>query len=64
MKKYRHLKNYTHSAALDSNKVVSEFINQQEKMHSYLKEARKVNIEEAKVPISVAKFIKIGDAFG
>jgi hypothetical protein len=50
---------------LDSDIVLSEFINQQEKMISLLKEARKNNLEKAKISISIAKLIKLkpGDTF-
>ncbi|MCW3114467.1 MAG: DinB family protein, partial [Segetibacter sp.] len=50
---------------LDSDIVLSEFINQQGKMISLLEDARKINLEKAKLPISIAKLIKLkpGDTF-
>ncbi|GEO11052.1 DinB family protein [Segetibacter aerophilus] len=65
MKKMSAPKNHTPTAALDSGKVLSEFISQQEKILVLLQEARKVDIEKAKVPVSIAKFIrlKLGDTF-
>lgn len=52
-------------ANLDADKVVSEFIDQQERLLVLLEKARKINLEKAKVPISIAKFIKLklGDVF-
>ena len=65
MKKMSAPKNHTPAATLDSDKVLSEFIDQQEKILSLLEEARKVDIGKAKVPISIAKFVKLklGDTF-
>jgi hypothetical protein len=44
---------------------VSEFLDQQEKLLQYLKQARNYNINKIKIPISIAKFIKLnlGDVF-
>jgi hypothetical protein len=58
-------KNHHPVNTLDSDIVLSEFINQQEKMISLLEEARKINLEKAKIPISIAKLIKLkpGDTF-
>lgn len=65
MKKMSAPKNYTPAVALDSDKVLSEFIDQQEKIISLLEEARKIDLEKARVPISIAKLIKLklGDTF-
>lgn len=65
MKKMSAPKNYTPAPALDCVKVVSEFIDQQEKMLQLLEKARKIDLNKAKVPISIAKFIKLklGDVF-
>jgi hypothetical protein len=53
-------------ADLDSDKVISEFIDQQEKLVELLEQAREINLNKARVPISIAKFIKLklGDVFG
>jgi len=65
MKKMSAPKNHTPDADLDSYKVVSEFIDQQEKILKLLEEARKIDLNKAKVPVSIAKFIrlKLGDVF-
>lgn len=45
--------------------VIDRFIKQQEMMRSLLEQARSVDLTKAKVPISLAKFIKLnlGDTF-
>ncbi|MGI8638187.1 MAG: DinB family protein [Segetibacter sp.] len=65
MKKMSAPKNHIPIADLDSREVLSEFIQQQEKLILPLEEARKINLEKAKVPISIARFIKLqlGDTF-
>ncbi|MCW3106054.1 MAG: DinB family protein, partial [Segetibacter sp.] len=65
MKKMSAPANHSPVASLDSDKVLSEFIDQQEKLVSLLEQARKINLEKAKVSISIAKFIKLklGDTF-
>ncbi|CAA9520518.1 MAG: hypothetical protein AVDCRST_MAG96-2901 [uncultured Segetibacter sp.] len=65
MKKMSAPKNHTPAASLDSCKVVSEFIDHQEKMLDLLEKARKIDLNKAKVPVSIAKFIKLklGDVF-
>lgn len=65
MKKMSAPKNHTPEANLDCVKVVGEFIDQQEKMLQLLEKARKIDLNKAKVPISIAKFIrlKLGDVF-
>lgn len=65
MKKMSAPKNHIPDANLDCVKVISEFIDQQEKMLQLLEKARKIDLNKAKVPISIAKFIKLklGDVF-
>jgi hypothetical protein len=65
MKKMSAPKNHTPVADLDSDKVLREFIDQQEKMLTLLEKAKTINLEQAKVAISIAKFIKLklGDVF-
>ena len=65
MKKMSAPKNHRPEINLDSDKVLSEFIDQQERTLKLLEQARKINLEKAKVPISIAKFIKLklGDTF-
>lgn len=45
--------------------VIDRFIKQQEMMRSLLEQARRVDLTKAKVPISIAKFIRLnlGDTF-
>ena len=49
----------------DSAIVLATFIEQQEKMIALLQQARHVNLNAVKVPISIAKFIRLrlGDVF-
>ena len=65
MKKMSAPKNHSPMVDLDSDKVVREFIDQQEKMLALLEQAREIDIQKAKVPISIAKFIRLrlGDVF-
>jgi hypothetical protein len=50
---------------LNAQKVLHEFIEGQQILLSYLERAEKLNIAKLKVPISIAKFIKLklGDTF-
>jgi hypothetical protein len=50
---------------LNSDCVVAEFIDQQERMITLLEAARKFSLQRAKVPVSIAKFVKLslGDTF-
>jgi hypothetical protein len=52
-------------ASLDTRKVIAEFIDQQEKLMQLMERASKINLNGARVPISIAKFIrlKLGDVF-
>lgn len=52
-------------ADLDARKVVAEFIDQMEKLQLLMRMAESVNINNVRVPISIAKFIrlKLGDVF-
>lgn len=65
IKKMSAPKGHRPTANLDAEKVVSEFIEQQEKLLSLLEKARTINIEKEKIPISIARFIKLklGDTF-
>ncbi len=64
-KKYKAFKNHIPSADLDAHAVVAEFIHQQEELIAYLKQARQVNLDAIKVPLSISKWIKLklGDVF-
>lgn len=50
---------------LDAKNVILEFIAEEERLLSYLQRARVLNIAKLKVPVSIAKFIKLqlGDTF-
>jgi hypothetical protein len=50
---------------LDSDSVIREFIDQQERLLLLLEKARNIDIQKVRVPISIAKFIKLqlGDVF-
>jgi hypothetical protein len=65
MKKMSAPKNHVPVADLDSDRVLGEFIDQQEKMLQLLEEARKISLGKARVSISIAKWIKLklGDTF-
>jgi len=65
MKKMSAPKNHVPAVNLNADKVVSEFIEQQEKLILLLEHARRINLEKAKVAVSIAKFIrlKLGDTF-
>lgn len=49
----------------DSSQVIAEFIDQQEKLLRLLDQAKYINLNTIKVPISLSKFIKLklGDTF-
>ena len=51
--------------ALNTTAVIAEFIDQQEKLLQLLEKAKSVDLNKARVPISIAKFIrlKLGDVF-
>ena len=65
MKKMSSPKDHVPLVNLNSDEVISEFIEQQERLLSLLGKARQINLEKAKVPISIAKFLKLklGDVF-
>ncbi len=58
-------KDHVPNTTLDVNKVITEFIEGEEKLLQYLERAEKLNIAKLRVPISIAKFIKLklGDTF-
>jgi hypothetical protein len=64
-KKYKAFKNHVPSPDLNAAAVVAEFIQQQETLLQYLKQARAVNLDAIKIPLSITKWIKlkIGDVF-
>lgn len=64
-KKYKAMKGHIPASDLDAAKVVGEFLRQQETLMSYLRQARKKDLNEIKIPISISKLIKLrlGDVF-
>jgi hypothetical protein len=58
-------KEHCPETGLNSQKVLTEFLNGVIKLEALLVRAKKVNIEKAKTPISIAKWLKIrlGDTF-
>ncbi|AEI51318.1 DinB family protein [Runella slithyformis] len=64
-KKYKAFKGHIPALELDAYTVVAEFIQQQERLLEYLKQARSVDLNTVRIPISIARFItlKAGDVF-
>lgn len=62
-KKYKAFKDYIPPATLDAHAVVAAFINQQEELLALIEQSRKEDLNKVRVPISIAKFIrlKLGD---
>ncbi len=65
MKKMKAAKNHTPLSNLDAHKVVAEFIEQQEELLKLLKQSTSVDMNAVRIPISIAKWIKLklGDVF-
>lgn len=63
-KKFKAMKGHVPERALDAKAVVAEFINQQERLLQILRIAKNKHIQKIKIPISIAKFLKLhlGDA--
>jgi uncharacterized damage-inducible protein DinB len=63
-KKFKAFKNYTPQSNLDAKAVVAEFINQQERLLQIIRLAKSKDIQQIKIAISIAKFLKLnlGDA--
>lgn len=64
-KKIKAPKNYTIQNEGDSDAVIAEFIEQQEKLLLLLKQAKYANLDKIRIPVSIARFIKLrlGDVF-
>lgn len=58
-KKFKAMKGHIPEVALDAKAVVAEFINQQEQLLQILRAAKTKNIQKIKIPISIAKFLKL-----
>lgn len=65
MKKYKAFKNHIPPVELEADKVVAEFILQQEQLLSYLKLARNTDMNRIRIPISILSWmkLKLGDVF-
>jgi DinB superfamily len=63
-KKHKAFKAYIPTVSLDAKATVAEYINQQERMLKILRIAYSKDIQQIKIPISIAKFLKLnlGDA--
>jgi hypothetical protein len=63
--KMKTFKAYTPPPSLDAHAVVAEFVQQQETLLSCLRQARSANLNMIRIPVSIAKFIrlKLGDVF-
>jgi hypothetical protein len=64
-KKVKAFKAYNPAPALDAPAVVAEFIHQQEVLLDYINQARKADLDAIRIPISIAKWIRLkaGDVF-
>ncbi|MBP9214797.1 MAG: DinB family protein [Chitinophagaceae bacterium] len=64
-KKMQAPKNHQPTNNSDSNLSIAEFIDQQERLLLLLEQAKEVNLNSTKVPISISPFIKLklGDVF-
>jgi uncharacterized damage-inducible protein DinB len=65
MKKYKAFKNHVPPVILDAHQVVSEFIQQQEQLLAYLKQARQTDLNRIRISISIMRWLKLklGDVF-
>lgn len=65
MKKYKAFKNHVPPHEIEAEKVVAEFIQQQEQLLMFLKQARQTDMNRIRIPISILKWmkLKLGDVF-
>lgn len=65
MKKYKAFKDHVPPIEMDPHKIVAEFIQQQEQLLSYLKQARQTDLNKIRIPISILRWVnlKLGDVF-
>ncbi|PWK28593.1 DinB family protein [Arcicella aurantiaca] len=63
-KKFKALKNHIPVPDLDAQAVIAEFISHQERLLQIIRLAKSKDIQQIKIPISIAKFLKLnlGDA--
>lgn len=64
-KKYKAFKDHIPPVSLNPHAVLAEFIEQQETLLNNLKKARNADLDKIRIPISIAKWIKLklGDVF-
>lgn len=64
-KKFKALKGHIPAADLDAHAVVAAFIQQQEALLAYLKQARNKDLKAIKIPLSLTKWVqlRLGDVF-
>ena len=58
-KKVKAFKDYIPPTQLNAHAVVAEFIAQQETLLAYLKQARATDLNAVKIPVSIAKWIRL-----
>lgn len=58
-KKYKAFKDYIPPMELDAHTIIAEFINQQEELLAIIRKSRQIDLNKIKVPVSIAKFIKL-----
>ncbi|MGA0560577.1 DinB family protein [Larkinella sp. VNQ87] len=63
--KSKAVKNHTPASDLDARAVLWVFLDQQNQIIALLEEAKRVDIQELRVPISIARFVRlsVGDTF-
>lgn len=63
--KYKAFKDHQPAADLDAHAVVAEFIQQQETLLLLLREAKNIDLNKIRIPISIMKWLrlKLGDVF-
>jgi len=64
-RKFKTFKNHVPKKDLDANKVIAEFIHQQEQLLGYLRKGELKNLNSIRISISISKWIrlKLGDVF-
>lgn len=64
-KKFKAFKGHIPAVQLDGHATVARFIQQQEELLSYVKQAKSVNLNKIRIPISITRLIrlKLGDVF-
>ncbi|MBA4853128.1 DinB family protein [Emticicia sp. BO119] len=64
-KKYKAFKDHIPPMNLHAHAVLAEFIEQQETLLNYLKQARGIDLDNIRIPISISKWVrlKLGDVF-